>query len=406
VSTVTDQDREYIEAAIASATARRPDLDTDLLSFIQDVLLLRMGGDLETHLAMRVQQVSGPVMAKGVEDTAFYRYNRLVSLNEVGGDPGRFGTSVEDFHSWCESADQRWPSAMTALSTHDTKRSEDVRARIDVLSEMGDEWRDAVVRWSAHNDRRRTSTWPDRNAEWLFYQSLVGAWPLSTERAVAFMQMAAKEARVCTSWVDPVADYDDTLTAFVTDALADTTFTEDVAAFVERLVWPGRVKSLAQKLVQLTAPGVPDIYQGTELWDLSLVDPDNRRPVDFDVRRRLLAELANLSVEGALERVDEGLPKLLVVHRTLQVRAALGELGRYRPLDAPPTAIAFARGDALVTVAPRLVLHGAHAGTVDVPPGQWRNAFTGDELVVEGPVDTDELLQRFPVALLVAEGRA
>src|SRR4051794_40131825 len=368
--TVTDQDRAYVEEAIATTRARRPDLDGDLLSFIEDVLLLRVRGELEAHLAMRVQQVTGPVMAKGVEDTAFYRYNRLVSLNEVGGNPGRFGTSVDEFHEWCVSADQRWPSAMTALSTHDTKRSEDVRARIDVLSEMADEWRDVVVRWSAHNDVHRTNPWPDRNAEWLFYQSLVGAWPLTTDRAVAYMQKAAKEAKAYTSWVDPVEEYDAALTAFVTDALADATFTEDVSAFVERLVWPGRVKSLAQKLVQLTAPGVPDIYQGSELWDLSLVDPDNRRTVDFALRRRLLDDVQARPDESVGDLADladpddPGLAKLAVVQRALLVRAdrsaAFGPDATYRPITARgPDAdrvLAFARSGEVITCVPRLVL--------------------------------------------------
>lgn len=397
---VAETDRTDVVEAIAATKERRPDLDAELLTFLEDVLTLRIRGELESELAMRVQQVTGPVMAKGVEDTAFYRYLRLTSLNEVGGDPGRFGMPVAEFHDACTEAYEGWPSAMLALSTHDTKRSEDVRARISLLSEMPDAWSETVRRWSSRNDRHRRGTFPDANAEWLYYQTLVGAWPLTPERAVAYMEKAAKEAKLHTSWVDPVPEYDDALRGFVEDTLADDGFVADVESFVGPLVWPGRVIALAQKLVQLTAPGVPDIYQGTELWDLSLVDPDNRRPVDFALRRRLLDELPSLSPEEVVARADDGLPKLLVVHRTLEARSAVGELGPYRPITAPERAVAFARGDAMVTVVPRLVMGGRVQGRVEVPDGGWRNAFTGDE-VDGGPNEMTDLLHRFPVALLV-----
>src|SRR5262249_5405401 len=227
---------------------------------------------------------------------------------------------MDGLHRGGADAYDNWPHTMLALSTHDTKRSEDVRARISLLSEIPGEWMATVERWASVNAWHHTGRWPDANAEWLYYQTLVGAWPLSTERAIAYMEKAAKEAKAHTSWVDPVPDYDDALSHFVEATLADPQFTDDLKAFVAPLVEPGRVNAMAQKLVQPTAPGVPDLYQGSELWDLSLVDPDNRRPVDFDVRRRLLAELPSLSVEGVMARSDEGLPKLLVVHAALRAR--------------------------------------------------------------------------------------
>ena len=399
---ITEADRHDIRSAVAKALERRPDLDPDLFGFLESILLLETAGPFACELAMRVQQVTGPVMAKGVEDTTFYTYNRLTALNEVGGDPGRFGLSVPAFHEACAEAAEHWPLSMLALSTHDTKRSEDVRARIALLSEVPDEWASAVNRWTDANARHKRDGMPDANAEWLLYQTLVGAWPITPERATAYMEKASKEAKVHTSWIDPNPAYDEALLRFVEGILADPGFVDDLESFVAPLVAPGRVNSLAQKLVQLTAPGVPDIYQGTELWDLSLVDPDNRRPVDYDQRRGLLAELrAGLPVEEVLDRSDEGLPKLLVVHRTLQARRAIGDLGPYRPLDAPERAVAFARGEALVTVVPRLVLRGAVEGMVDLPEGRWQNVFTGEELS-GGPTPMTDLLARFPVALLLS----
>jgi (1->4)-alpha-D-glucan 1-alpha-D-glucosylmutase len=398
--TVSEDDRVHVTEAIESAAARRPDLDRDLLSFLQDLLLLRVRGVLEDELAMRVQQVSRPAMAQGVEDTAFYRYNPLTSLNEVGGDPGQFGMSVDEFHAACIEAYEKWPAAMLALSTHDTKRSEDVRARISVLSEIPDRWNEAVLRWSQHNDRHRTDGMPDHNAEWLYYQALTGAWPLTADRAAAYMEKASKEAKVHTTWIDPVPAYDDALHAFVESTLQDREFTDDVERFVASIIEAGRINALAQKLVQLTAPGVPDLYQGTELWDLSLVDPDNRHPVDFELRRKLLAELPSVQPEDVLARADEGLPKLLVVRAALHARSRAGRLGPYVPLPGPVRALAFARGDDLVTVVPRFVMHGPVQGRLDLPAGRWRHALTGDE-IDGGPIEMTDLLHRFPVALLV-----
>jgi (1->4)-alpha-D-glucan 1-alpha-D-glucosylmutase len=397
-----------VEAAVARARRRRPEIDDDLFGFLADVLLLRLPGTVEDDFTLRFQQLSGAVMAKGVEDTTFYQYNRLVSLNEVGGDPGHFGTSVEAFHAGNARIAADWPATLLATSTHDTKRSEDVRARISLLSEIPGEWAAAVGRWAAMNERHKADGLPDPNTEYLLYQVLVGAHPLGVDRAVAFMEKASREAKQHTSWVDPDPAFDAALAAFVRAVLADAGFTSDLAAFTEPLVAAGRLTSLAQTLLKLTAPGVPDIYQGTELWDLSLVDPDNRRPVDFEVRRRLLAQVG--SAAAALAAQDAGGPKLWVVRRALDVRRRLEECfvgAPYRPLPTAghraANAVAYLRGERVVVVVPRLVL-GLRDGwgdtTVVLPEGRWTDEM-GGSTAGGGAVSLAALLSGFPVALLV-----
>jgi len=405
---ITDEDARIITAAIDAARTNRPDLDGELFDFCRDILLLRVRGRLESELVMRVQQLTGPVMAKGVEDTAFYCFNRLVSLNEVGGEPGQFGLPVEPFHEACVDAQAHWPRSLLASSTHDTKRSEDVRARIHLLSEIPERWREAVTRWAAWNERHRRDDVPDKNAEYLLYQTLVGAWPCATERAVAYMEKAAREAKVRTSWTDPNPVYDAGLRAFVERVMGDAQFTADLRAFVEPLVEPGRITSLAQTLIKLTAPGVPDFYQGTELWDLSLVDPDNRRPVDYERRRRLLAEVATLTPEEMWRRIDEGIPKLWVIRQGLgaRQRGLCGPEDSYRGIvprgGKAEHIVAFARGERVVTVVPRLTIKlggGWGDTTIELPEGRWQDALTG-ERVDGGEVPVGRLLSRFPVALL------
>jgi (1->4)-alpha-D-glucan 1-alpha-D-glucosylmutase len=410
---VREPDARYVAEALGAARANRPELDPELFEFLGRLLRLEVRGELEAELVMRFQQVTGPAMAKGVEDTAFYNYNRLAALNEVGGDPGRFGVSPAEFHEACAEAWARWPHAMLATSTHDSKRSEDVRARLGLIAEIPEQWAEAVRRWSAMNEPRRGRV--DRNAEYLFYQTLVGAWPLTVERALAYMEKAAREAKAHTAWTRPDEDYERALAAFVRGAFEDEAFQRDLAAFVAPLVAPGRLTSLAQTLVKITAPGVPDFYQGTELWDLSLVDPDNRRPVDYEQRRRLLAAASDLSPEQALARMDEGLPKLWLIRSALCARRrrpeafGAGEAARYRPLTAAGAraehVVAFARGDQVVTVVPRLCLklQGAWEDTaLALPPGRWVSALTGD--TSDGRVRLAELLARFPVALLLLDG--
>jgi (1->4)-alpha-D-glucan 1-alpha-D-glucosylmutase len=406
---VHEDDVRRIVEATDTARAHRPDLDGELFEFLRDVLRRRLVGDLETELTMRFQQLAGPVMAKGVEDTAFYNFNRLVSLNEVGGDPGSFGVSVEEFHRACAETQARWPRTMLTTSTHDTKRSEDVRARLDLLSEIPERWAEAVHRWAVRNARHRRGDWPDRNAEYLFYQTLVGAWPIETSRMTAYMAKATREAKAHTSWTSPNEAYDAALRDFVEGAMADLTFTVDAEAFVAPLIAAGRVNSLAQTLLKLTAPGIPDIYQGTELWDLSLVDPDNRRPVDYALRQRLLAALDRATPAEIMARIDEGLPKLWVIRQSLQLRrrrpALFGSEGAYRPLaatgDRSGHVVAFTRGEGILTVVPRLMMRLEESWldtTLELPPGRWRNEFTGD--FAQGLVRIADLQAPFPVALL------
>ena len=412
---VTEADRAHVESALAEARLRRPDLDPELVAFLGRILLLDERGEDAAELALRFQQTSGPVTAKGVEDTASYRYTRLTALNEVGGDPGRFGVSPEEFHAACARAAACWPAGMVATSTHDTKRSEDVRARLVVLSEVTEAWRNAVGRWAAINEPQRPGEL-DRNTEYLLYQTLVGAWPISVERVTGYMEKAVREAKVHTSWIAPEPGYETAVREFTMEALHDPEFVAALEEFLPPVVAAGRVNSLAMKLLCLTAPGVADIFQGSEIWDLSLVDPDNRRPVDFPLRRRLLDELeraGDRAAEVAWARQDEGLPKLLVVTRTLQLRAERPELftgGSYQPLplDGPRAhhALAFCRGRGAVTVVPRLVagLGGAWGATaVELPEGLWTDRFTGRQHR-GGRVPLTRLLQGFPVALLASVG--
>lgn len=411
------EDIKYVEKAVEAASDRREDLDPELFGFIQRLLLMQIepqfpDEDLppEIELAMRFQQLSGPTMAKGVEDTCFYNYNRFVALNEVGGDPSKFGISVFDFHRACQESQQTWPTSMLASSTHDTKRSEDVRARLALLSEMPERWKVTVGVWMQHNNALRRPGGPvDRNIEYLLYQSLVGAWPVSSDRMVQYMVKASKEAKVHTSWIAPDAGYDEALRHFVTCVMADDHFVQGLEAFVQPLLGPGRVNSLSQTLLKLTCPGVPDIYQGAELWDLSLVDPDNRRPVDYEIRRKLLTELATLSAAEIMARMDEGLPKLFVIRCALDLRTrcpeAFGAESTYEPLEASggkaAHVVAFHRTGKIATIVPRLVmgLTDGWAGTQAVlPDGNWTNLFTGEK--ASGAVLLADLLGDFPVALL------
>ncbi|MGH9037704.1 MAG: malto-oligosyltrehalose synthase, partial [Acidimicrobiia bacterium] len=406
-------DVAHVEEAVKTANERRPDLDADLFDFLGQVMLGRRSdpgrGTTEDELVGRFQQVTGPVMAKSVEDTAFYTFTRLAALNEVGGDPGRFGLSVQEFHHDNEMIQRTWPATMLTTSTHDTKRSEDVRARLALVSEIPEHFTEAVASWSAHNRPHRTGDLPDRNMEWLLYQTLVGAWPLPMDRAVAYIEKAAKEAKEHTSWVDPDPAYDEALRSFVEGALADREFLTQLEEFAAPLVGPGRVNSLAMTLLKLTSPGVPDIYQGNELWDLSLVDPDNRRPVDWALRARLLEEAEGISPGEAWgARADSGLPKMLLTQRALHLRRRRPEAfrGEYSPLTASGGkaghVVAYARGGEVVAVVPRLVLGlGGDWGdtALTLPPGEWRDVLDGERRL-EGDVRLAELLGPFPVALL------
>jgi (1->4)-alpha-D-glucan 1-alpha-D-glucosylmutase len=411
---ITDEDRGKIADAVAMAKANRPDLDAGLFDFIADVLALRARGGLETEFLLRFQQFTSPVMAKGVEDTALYCYNRLVGLNEVGSAPALNGLSIDDFHAYCANMQATHPETMTTLSTHDTKRSDNVRARLAVLTEIPGPWRGALNRWSRMNATLRTSGFPDPNTEYFLYQTIVGAWPITVERLIPYMEKAAREAKQQTSWTQQNAEFEDAMKSFIQRILDSPQFVADLESFIQKILEPGRINSLAQTLVKFTAPGIPDTYQGSELWDLHLVDPDNRCPVDYDLRRRLLAELEQgLTAEEIMKRVDEGLPKLWVVYKGLQLRRQRPEgfnaAAEYSPLLAAGPKkehlVAFLRGPSLATLVPRWSLRlGGNWGstTVDLPAGRWKNILTGDE-ITGGRQRVQPLLQRFPVALLTKE---
>jgi (1->4)-alpha-D-glucan 1-alpha-D-glucosylmutase len=415
---ITSEDRHVIAQATECAKSKRQDIDGGLFDFMRDVLTMGVNGKPEAEFVMRFQQFTGPVMAKGVEDTAFYCYNRQTGMNEVGGDPARDGLSVEEFHAYCGTMQSTHPLTMTTLSTHDTKRSDDVRARLAVLTEMPGRFGAAVHRWSRMNAELRAtradgSSIIDRNTEYFYYQTLIGAWPISRERMQGYMEKAMREAKQQTSWVAHNQEFEDALRSFIDRTLEHAPFLEELEQFVASVKDAGRVNSLAQTLMKHTAPGVPDLYQGTELWDLSLVDPDNRRPVDYKVRCRLLQEMRTLSAGQVMERMEDGLPKLWTIYHALCLRRThpewFGAGSGYRALKATGVkkahVIAYLRGDSVVTVVPRMVvtLAGKWASTaIALPKGQWKNRLTG-ERVEGGKVAVEGLLQEFPVALLVRD---
>ncbi|HUY97797.1 MAG TPA: malto-oligosyltrehalose synthase [Verrucomicrobiae bacterium] len=403
-------DRRHVEQAVREAHVHRSDLDSELLSFLGELAMLAHPGAAEIDFGLRLAQVTGPVMAKAVEDTAFYRYHRLVSLNEVGGAPDVFGRPVHDFHLRMERAARNWPASLITLATHDTKRSADVRARIHLLSEIPETWATAVARFAATTKRHRRGEWPDRNAEYLFYQTLVGGWPISPERACAYMAKATKEAKLHTSWVDPNAAYDDALAEFVHRVLADRGFVAEVVSFLRanRIVELGQVTSLVQVALLLTCPGVPDIYQGSELWDTSLVDPDNRRPVDYAQRARLLRQLASDPPVEPLRERTPGRAKLWLTAQLLRHRRTHPDLHRsheYGRLAAQGAyaahVVAFCR-EPHVVIAPRLLV-GLRVGWQDtcvpLPAGRWTDVVTGAARA-GGSARVGELLAGFPVAVL------
>jgi (1->4)-alpha-D-glucan 1-alpha-D-glucosylmutase len=302
-----------------------------------------------------------------------------------------------------------FPSTMTTLSTHDTKRSDDVRARLAVLTEVAGDFGTAARQWSALTAKYRPAE-VDAGTEWFLYQTMVGAWPISAERLKEYMQKAMREAKERTSWVANNAEYEGAVNRFVDAALGDREFVEGVERMVGMVLEAGRLNSLTQTLVKYAAPGVPDLYQGGELWDLSLVDPDNRRPVDYALRRKLLEELQGMGAAEVMERMEEGLPKLWVIHRALQLRGEHPEWfdagASYGALAAEgewsESVIAFARGENVVTVAGRHAIQrkGGWGGTrVVLGEGEWLNRLT-QERVQGGAVELSELLQVFPVALL------
>ncbi len=419
---VTLADRAKVAAAVTAARQRRQDLDAELFDFIGGLLLLRQGEAGEAEFAVGFAQVSTPVMTKGTEGIAFSRYLPLACLNEVGGDPARFGGDLPDFHDAMRYAALHWPDTMLTLSTHDTKRSGDVRARMSVLSELPHAWNAAIRQWSEHNARYKkragkhgSRNWPDRVTEYLLYQSMVGAWPVQADRLRRYLIAAVRDARLHTSWTDPQAGYEDALAGFVAAVLSDAEFVAAVATFLARhsIVARGRLNSLASTALLLTCPGVPDLYQGTEIWDLSLADPDGRQPVDFAARGELLAELAGAGPQQAFARDDAGGTKLWLISRLLNHRRSnphcYSRLSGYEPLEVSgPGAgrfVAFARSAGLVVVVPRLATSAADPWTgtsVGLPPGRWASVLTG-EAHQGGQAAAAALLRFFPVQVLARE---
>jgi (1->4)-alpha-D-glucan 1-alpha-D-glucosylmutase len=458
-SEVSDKDVRYISSAVASAKWRSPAADTSIFDFVGRVLLTSIAEghdpayrDAVTTFAMKFQQFTSPVMAKGLEDTAFYRYNRLVSLNDVGSELHRFGTTTSEFHLANQACLRSWPQTMLATSTHDSKRSEDVRARINVLSEISATWRLRVREWRRFNRSHKSLVngrpAPSPNDEYLLYQILLGAWPLEPmrdtderrnfcQRIESYMLKAIREAKQNTSWINRNTEYETAVSSFVRTLLmpgAQSRFLNDFVPFQHRVARTGLWNSLAQTLLKLTCPGMPDTYQGNELWDLSLVDPDNRRPVDYAHRQRVFREIReprNDLAKSLLETPEDGRIKLYLIWKTLGLRQqqpSLFQAGEYLPLAVGGTkanhVVAFARksetSSALVVV-PRLV-----AGLLndsDVPPigariwedthilipfcscsGKYQNLFTGEALDLQKDngfekIAVSNLLGEFPAAL-------
>jgi (1->4)-alpha-D-glucan 1-alpha-D-glucosylmutase len=393
-------DIAHARAAVVEALDREPDLDLELLELITDLTLGRIPGLAESEFTRLFQQLTAPVMAKGAEDTAFYRYNRFLSLNEVGGDPGVFGMATSTFHQLTQRQAETWPDTMLTIGTHDTKRSADVRARLNVLSEMPDEWEIALSDWSELVDRFRDGNCPESNLVYHFFQSLMGAWPIDVERLRQYMTKASREAKTHTSWVEPNPDYEATVDRFVTASMDDVDFVAAVERFLESqdLVSRGRANSLRQVALLLTCPGVPDIYQGNELWDLSLVDPDNRRPVDFERRRRILMELEDSVWPDPDDEM--GTTKAMLIRRLLD-RGHAEQSGRYEPLhvagERSDEILAFLSGDFISVIPVRS--ESEWAGTsVTMPGGPWRDLMSGRE-IEGGATDVSDLLGNAPLAV-------
>jgi (1->4)-alpha-D-glucan 1-alpha-D-glucosylmutase len=400
--------------AVAAATARAGGrLPARLRRALAAVSALVLGRASDAAWArefvVRFQQTCGPVIAKGVEDTAFYRWPRLTALNEVGGDPDRFALSAEEFHAFAARLARDWPATMTTLSTHDTKRQEDVRARLAVLAEIPQRWADEAARWHDRAVSLCHGHGTDPDTEYLLWQTLVGAWPIGPERAADYLVKAMREAKTKTSWTDPDEDYEAAALAFTQAVLDDAELTAGIAGFVSGIAPDAEANSLGAKLVQLTMPGVADVYQGCELAGLALVDPDNRRLVDYGRRRTLLTRQDSGSPAADLDT-----EKLLVTSRALRLRRDHPGwfAGGYAPLRAAGPAarhaVAFCRGGHAVTVATRLPAalrqRGGWARTaLDVPGTRWRDVLSG--AIHTGPrLLLSDVTKRLPVALLVADG--
>ena len=444
----SEADRMVIERAITAAKRRNPALEESVFNFLRDILLFRFPENLDeaaradhVHFVLKFQQITGPIMAKGLEDTAFYIYNRLAALNEVGGEPQRFGLSVEGFHERNGQRQAHWPATMLATSTHDTKRSEDARARMAAISEMPELWRSSLGKWRTANRPARTqideSEAPDRDEEYLLYQTLLGSWPLEAwsevsaearEEYVAriqqYMIKAMKEAKLNTSWVQPNEPWETAMANFVAkilEAAPANRFLKSFLPLAEEIAQAGAINSLSQTLLKLTAPGVPDFYQGEEIWDFSLVDPDNRRPVDYEKRQEMLSSLGAAITEDLLGDWRDGRIKLFLTHRLLAFRrdhAALFAHGSYAPLrvsgEFASSCVAFVRvhgKEHVLVLAPRLTMRmgfppiGAVWGDTSVELPQFlqgQDLFTGENISATSTLPLASAFSRLPFATIAS----
>ncbi|MBI5631865.1 MAG: malto-oligosyltrehalose synthase [Nitrospirae bacterium] len=459
---VDDRDRRYVELAVSKAKKRNPAISPSIFDFLMDVLLLNYPqwlGEKEKEawldFTMRFQQLTGPVMAKGVEDTAFYSFNRFVSLNEVGGSPERFGASLNAFHGQNIERLKQWPHSLITSSTHDTKRGEDVRARMNVISEIPDQWRQSLRVWARANRKKRPliegQPVPDRNEEYLLYQTLAGTWPLKemggselaqyNARIGAYMLKSLREAKTNSSWTSPNAAYEEAAAEFIrriTAPRAENSFLRDFLQLQKKISHCGLFNSLSQTLLKITSPGVPDFFQGTEIWEFSLVDPDNRRPVDYTLRTKMLHDLKALELRfdppylltELLRSKEDGRIKLYVTYKALTFRrqkCGLFSEGEYVPLEVSglkaKNIICFGRqlGEAMaIVIVPRFLTEicGEHAfplgaevwgdSFLTLPEtekgARYRNIFTDEQLTVGGQgaagLYLDEVFSISPVALL------
>ncbi|MHC1599495.1 MAG: malto-oligosyltrehalose synthase [Candidatus Methanospirareceae archaeon] len=439
-------DHLYIKEAVKRSIERAPDLLNEL-DFIERFLLLKFEDYLAReekeqwiHFVMRFQQFTGPLMAKGFEDTVLYIYNRLLSLNEVGGSPDRFGTSLKEFHSLNRKRGDLHPHSLNATSTHDTKRGEDVRARINVLSEIPDEWEHNLKQWNKINrGKKRTvngRTVPDGNDEYFLYQTLIGAFPFYESEYPAFIERvkdyiikAVREAKVRTAWLNPDTEYEDAYISYVEEILREENqFLEEFMPFQKKVSHYGMFNSLSQTLIKITSPGVPDFYQGTELWDLNLVDPDNRRAVDFEERISLLGNIMDRSYKELLATREDGGIKLFLINRALQARkerADVFQKGCYISIEAggrfKEHIVAFARkhgDDWTITIAQRHLTTLIEEGELPIGrqvwgdthiilpkgvPALWKDAITTRGIEGRETLLMCEALEEFPVALLMSE---
>lgn len=451
---INESDRIYIQDVIAKAKTKIPQLLKEL-EFLEKILLLEEeylseeDRALWLHFAMRFQQFSGPLMAKGMEDTSLYVYNRLISLNEVGGTPDLFGITISAFHNFNQKWQDRWPHSMNATSTHDTKRSEDVRARINVISEIPDRWETEVNSWSelnrSYKQEIKGRVIPDANDEYFLYQTLVGAFPLFDyeypqfiDRIKDYVIKAVREAKVHTAWLRPDTDYEEGFVAFVEQILQDredNVFLQKLRAFTDWVTPYGMLNSLSQTLLKIATPGVADFYQGTELWDLSLVDPDNRRPVDFEKRWHFLQEIKHRSETDVLDLIadlmanaKDGRLKLFLIAKALEAKKQNLELfqeGAYIPLDVvgdhQDCLVAFARHyrqATAIAIVPRFFASLAEPGEfplgdkvwsntrVEIPQGlrsTWKDAISGREIPESNAIPVNQALQHFPVSLSIGK---